>query len=100
MIKMMLRTGQMRREKYLSHMILYESNISDPMLSKKAKFPNIEKTTTGKSFLLAKINTIKEITRETATRKREILMSILGSPKNSIHFFTISAKIFFSRKLF
>jgi len=84
----MLRIGQMRTAKYFSHIILYESNISDPILRRKAKFPNIEKTTTDKSFLLAKISTIKETTSETATRKREILMSILGSPKNSIFFLT------------
>ena len=98
-MRKMLIIGQMKTEKYFNHMILYESNISDPILSKKAKFPNIEKTTTDKSFLLAKINTIKEIIRETATRKRDILMSMLGSPKNSIHFSTTSAKIV-SRKLF
>jgi hypothetical protein len=91
--------GQMSREKYPNHLIWYTLNISDPILSKKAKFPNIENTTTDKNFLLAKTKTARATKKETTTRKRDIFMSTLGSPKKSI-FFEQSQRSLFRKDCF
>lgn len=87
----MFMSGQARREKYPSHLILYETNILDPILSKKDKFPNIEKTTTAKSFRFAVAKTMREIINDAANRKNVICRSIVELPKNNILFFTTPA---------
>jgi len=89
----MLRRGQRKTEKYLSHIMLKESNISDPMLDQRDKFPNTENTIRAKNFLFAKIKTARETVNDTPSKNIVIHKSTLGSPKNNIFFFSIPCGI-------
>jgi len=84
-IKTKLITGQTKTVKYWIHSILFKKNISDPMFITKDILLNTEKIITD-SFQFFEINrTIKEITKETATKKNITLKSE-GSAKSIILF--------------
>jgi hypothetical protein len=90
----MLIMGQISIEKYPIHLMPYETNISDllsiPVISTRSA--KTEKTTSAKIFLLASARKIKEIIRETASKKNVIQRSILGLP-NNINFSPASAEL-------
>ncbi len=77
----------------------YIQNISEPIFNKNIKFPNSEKTTTDKNFLLALKYTTSEITKETARRNSVILRSALALPKKNILIFLPQPSRKFSKNL-
>jgi len=70
-MKRILRTGQTKKEKYSSHIILYARKISDPVHTSKKKvtFASIKNIRTERIFLFAKAKTINEATKEIPSRK-------------------------------
>ncbi len=79
-------SGQMKREKYCNHLILYETNINDPIFTKKDRFPSTEKTISANSHFRENAQTIKAMMKDAASRKRLICRSRSGVEKNNIHF--------------
>jgi len=70
-MRRILRIGQMKKEKYSSHIILYARKISDPVHTpkKKVAFASIENSRTERIFLLAKAKIINEKIKEILSRK-------------------------------
>ena len=80
----------MRREKNCNHFKPYESNINDPIFTKKLKFPSTKKMTSDKNFFLVMARIMIAMAKDIPKRLRLSFRSKAGSEKNILFFTTFS----------
>jgi len=83
----------MKREKYWNHFKLYESNMKDPIFTRKLKFPKTEKIISDKNLFLVIAQITSAIKNDSPKKVRLTLKSKLGS-ENIFLFSQLPAKKF------